>query len=363
MGWEDPGDGNPGVDLYSEDVVASTPLADDCPLHVSLSPILDRQDLRLDDSDVGQPRGAPRVVYSSEEDLTPPPEPTTTCLGAWKTSPVDVNKYVDDNLQVDQLNFENVVCVNGIKDKHAIMTQNVFRHVVRSAEMKGMKVNANKTNMICVSDGLHSVNGAHFYDRDGVKVESSDKLKVLGWHFSNRPSVATHLETIKRRFRERYWILRHLRHNGFSADDLLKVYKTIIRPVAEYMLEVFHPMMTDGQDEGLERLQSHALKCIYGGGLSGRRMRDMAGLLTLRERRIEQCDKFAAKCAGSERFEHWFPLKEGRRSARNGGKEKYKEEFARCKRLYNSPLFYMRRRLNGKEGREYGMRNKEFREG
>ena len=125
------------------------------------------------------------------------------------------------------------------------------------------------------------------------------------------------------------------------------------------MLEVFHPMMSDGQDEGLERLQTHALKCIFGPGISGRRMREMAELPTLRSRRIEQCDKFAAKCAASPRFEHWFPERTGR-STRN--KEKYREDFARCNRLYNSPLYYMRRRLNGKEGRSYGERNREYRE-
>ena len=128
------------------------------------------------------------------------------------------------------------------------------------------------------------------------------------------------------------------------------------------MLEVFHSMMSDSQDEALERLQTHALKCIFGPGLSGRRMRELAGIPTLRERRIVQIDKFAAKCANGDRFSDWFPLNYARRSARTGG-EKYREDYARCNRLYNSPIFYMRRRLNGKEGKTYGQRNKEYREG
>ena len=127
-------------------------------------------------------------------------------------------------------------------------------------------------------------------------------------------------------------------------------------------MEVFHPMMTDRQDEELERLQTHALKCIFGPGLSGRKMRDMSGLETLRERRTAQCDKFAKKCLANPRFEHWFPEKIGRRSTR-GASEPFREDFARCNRLYNSPLYYMRRRLNGKPGRTFGSRNKEYREG
>ena len=127
------------------------------------------------------------------------------------------------------------------------------------------------------------------------------------------------------------------------------------------MLEAFHSMLTDAQDESLERLQTHALKCIFGLGLSGRRMRELAGLETLRERRVAQCDKFALKCVRSDRFKEWFPLNQARRSARREG-EKYKEEYARCSRLYNSPIFYMRRRLNGKVGKQYGTRNREYRE-
>ena len=104
----------------------------------------------------------------------------------------------------------------------------------------------------------------------------------------SRPTVAAHLETVRRRFRERYWTLRHLKHNGFTQEDLIKVYTAVIRPVAEYMLEVFHSMMTDSQDEAFERLQSHALKCVFGPGISGRRMREMANVPTLREKRIER---------------------------------------------------------------------------
>ena len=305
-----------------------------------------------------------RVAYSSKEDITSPPEPTSTCLGPWVRELVDVDKYVDDNLQEEKVSMENaeraITNSTEVRTKQAMATQNVFRHVVRAAEKKGMRVNAAKTNMICVSDTFNFEASAFILDRDGVRVESTSKMKVLGWHFSSRPTPTAYIEVLKRRFRERYWTLRHLKHNGFTNEDLVRVYKSIVRPVADYMMEVYHSMITDRQDEEVERLQTHALWCIFSLGLSGRRMREMAGLSTLRERRIAACDKFAEKAASSDRFGHWFPLRSGRTSSRRG--EKYVEEYARCNRLLNSPLFYMRRRLNGKEGRSYGSRNKEFRE-
>ena len=118
-------------------------------------------------------------------------------------------------------------------------------------------------------------------------------------------------------------------------------------------------MLTDEQDQRIERLQSSALRSIYGYDTSYARMRELAGVETLRDRRIAASDKFASKCLGSTHFSQWFPLREGGRSRKG---ETYVEEYARTNRLYNSPIFYMRRRLNGKEGKRCGERNKEYRE-
>ena len=156
--------------------------------------------------------------------------------------------------------------------------------------------------------------------------------------------------------------MRNLKANGFNEEELVQVYKTVIQLVAEYGCVVFHSSLTDNQDERLERLQDHALKCIYGTDLSARRLRGKSGLDTLRSRREEINRKFAVKCAKDPVFERWFPLKTSRRSTRNGPGEVYKEEKARCERLMNSPLFYFRRVLNGKIGKTYGTRNREYRE-
>ena len=99
----------------------------------------------------------------------------------------------------------------------------------------------------------------------------------------------------------------------------------MIRPVADYGCVLYHSSLTDEQDELLDSLQN-------GQGISGRRMREMSGLTTLRERRIQLCYKFVAKCLGSDRFGHWFPQKSTRRSGRKiaGRTEDFVEMKARC---------------------------------
>ena len=120
-------------------------------------------------------------------------------------------------------------------------------------------------------------------------------------------------------------------------------------------------MLTDEQDQEVERLQAGALKCIYGFEMSYAMMREKVGVSTLRERRVQACDKFANKCIGNDRFNAWFPLKATGRSGMRKG-EVFKEEYARCKRLLDTPMFYMRRRMNGKPGKVYGERNKIYRD-
>ena len=97
-----------------------------------------------------------------------------------------------------------------MKDKHAVPTQNAFRSVRAAAEAKGMKVNALKTNLLCVSDATTYRAVAHIVDRDGQVLGSGKppgRLKVLGFTFSDRPTVRPHIMTIRKKFRQRFWTL------------------------------------------------------------------------------------------------------------------------------------------------------------
>ena len=92
-----------------------------------------------------------------------------------------------------------------------------------------MKVNADKTKQICISDSLSFKAKAHIYTTGGEQIDTDEQMKVLGFTFGSRPNCSTHVETIRRSFRGRYWLLIHLRQNGFSEKDLLKVYISMLR--------------------------------------------------------------------------------------------------------------------------------------
>ena len=296
--------------------------------------------------------------------LEPTPAETPVGTQVLTHKPVLVFKYIDNILTCEKVNFGNELVVNRggikIKVKLALNTQNGFRSISYNAGKLGMVVNSKKTGLLCVSDSLSYKAEAYILDGDGDRIDSVDSLKVLGFTFSAKPSVGSHVESVVKRMRQQTWALRHLAKTGFNTEELVRVYNSLLLPIADYCAPAYHSLTTDIQDQLLERAQVGALRAIYGYGKSARQLRQEAGVLTLRERRIEATDKFARKCLNSPRFCKWFPRKTGRASARNG--EEFQEDFAKCERLRNSPIYYMRRRLNGKPGKTYGEINKQYRE-
>ena len=309
-------------------------------------------------------RKSKRLNFTEELAVDVPEEPNHWTEARWKAAVALFLRFIDDGFCLSKVNFENSLgfSINGQKYriKHAVQAQNVFRHVVRRAEDLGMVVNAAKTAMICVSGATDFQADAFILDDDQRRIGCTNSIKELGIRFSNRLDMEDHVKYIAKAMRSRYWTLRNLKLNGFNNEELVHVYKTMLRPVAEYGCPVYHSSLTDDQDERLERLQDHALKCIFGTELLARRLRGKAGLTTLRERREEFVKKFALKCARDPAFDHWFPRRNTGRATRNT--DVYLEERARCERLKNSPIHYFRRILNGKEGKTHGTRNKEYRE-
>ena len=264
---------------------------------------------------------------------------------AWEKFLLSVFKYVDDNIIHEKLCMDGyVIDENGEKRARATRSQNLFAQITRIAELMGMKVNADKTMVLCISDSKTYKASAYIETPDGETISSVDSLKILGVHFSNKPDMAAQVESVCRKFRARIWSLRHLHHRGFSEADLVKVYKSTILPCHDYCSSVYHSSLTLSQTIVLERLQAKALKAIYGFDPSYRELMEKAGLTTLRARREAREASFARKCASSLRFSHWFPIKQSVRDTR--GSMMYEEKFARTHRCYNSPIYSMRRKLN-----------------
>jgi hypothetical protein len=67
------------------------------------------------------------------------------------------------------------------------------------------------------------------------------------------------------------------------------------------------------------------------------------GLESLEARRIDACDRCAKKRLVG-RFKHWFSKRDRKEGLRK--QKPFREDYARTDSLKNTPVYYIRRRLN-----------------
>ena len=171
-------------------------------------------------------------------------------------------------------------------------------------------------------------------------------MKILGFNFSNTPTVEFHLQYMSKKFRKRLWLLRNLKRARATKEDLVNCYCCFLRSVLDYCTNVYHPMLSQVQTNSLEKLQISALRIIYGYGIEKESLLSLSGLSTLQDRRSRLFETFCMKNYENERFKDaWFEERiftgPDLRNQRI-----LVEKFANTSRLFNSPIYAMRRKLN-----------------
>ena len=267
----------------------------------------------------------------------------------WEEKEIRKCIYIDDYNVIEKVRQRdaifNLTTAGRVSYAHAPKSQNFFNSLKTDAHAIGMKINDSQTQIICISPSINCCR-SYITTSDGVRIESSDKLNLLGFVFSPSPTPHAQLANILARFRKRLWSLRYVKKSGLVAKDLCLAYTTYLRPIPilEYGTIAIHSMLSQEQSDMNETQQSRALKIIYGDISSGQAL-VKSGLELLSDRREKAVDRFAAKLIVDPRFSHMFPLRpEEQRRARSS--HKYLELQSKTNRLYNSPFYYMRRRLN-----------------
>ena len=267
----------------------------------------------------------------------------------WQDRDLRVYKYVDDFLGIEKVCINNgqmtfsqnktEVCIRAGK------SENFYKTVEARSRTIGMSVNQNKTQMLCVSPSLH-YNTKTYIQLGNNYIKGQETLKILGFVFGRKPDISSQIASLSLKFRKRVWVLRHLKKAGIPSEDLVKLYLSLVLPVLDYTSVVYHSMLNKIQEDEIEKLQKLALKIIYGiYGVTYMSLLERSGLVPLKQRRMKFIDNFLKKTIETRKYIDWFPTKEF--SNYNLRTERlYVEKKARTSRLYNSPLFYFRRRLN-----------------
>ena len=268
----------------------------------------------------------------------------------WLDRPISTKVYIDDLNTIEKVKQSTAITTfsegKPLVKPHAINSEKNFARIKSRAETIGMRVNSEKTQLLCITGNTTSRVTSYIRTAEGQEINSSENLKILGFWFGRNPNVNVHVQKLLDKFRGRLWSLRHLKKSGMLPSDLLFVYMTILRPVLDFAVPSYHPMLTLAQSAHLESLQKRALKIIYGVDLSYRESLAIANITTLKERREELTRKFTYATLKNPRYtDGWFPKKPEKHYQTRSNRP-YCEEKLRTERMKKNPLTFMRRLLN-----------------
>ena len=143
-----------------------------------------------------------------------------------------------------------------------------------------MLINEAKTGLMCVPAAT-SFRPKVTIDLAGTAIAGSPSMKVLGLTLDSNFSFNSHVRSLCSRMRSHTWTLLRLKRAGLTEEGLINTYKTLIRPLVEYVSPVWHPIINASQSVAIERQQTQALMNIYGPNMSARKMRNKVDLKTL----------------------------------------------------------------------------------
>ena len=119
--------------------------------------------------------------------------------------------YIDDLNNIEKVKQATAISIISETKTtllpHATKSEANFERVKNRAEEIGMRVNASKTQLLCIS-GNNAFNVQSYIRTANEEIRSTDKLKILGFWFGPTPNVGLHVKKMLRKFRSRLWALK-----------------------------------------------------------------------------------------------------------------------------------------------------------
>ena len=255
-------------------------------------------------------------------------------------------KYVDDTTLVESVPANKVIRhISGTNPTEWIPADTIERamnHISQRACDIGMRVNAKKTQLVCLSieNGYQST--ASITAGEDMIV-GKDNMKLLGFQLS--VGMHAQVQFIREKFRRSFWSLINLRQAGMIGDQLFSMYTVFVRPLIETNAVVYHAMINKGQSQDIERLQKLVLRLCYGRE-SYNTILEAKNIRSLEDRRVEAVRKFSAKVINNPRFADKWLIRRDSIDTNLRTRRPYIERKCRTDRLKKSPLILIQKTAN-----------------
>ena len=195
---------------------------------------------------------------------------------------------------------------------------------------------------------------------NGNALKTVDKIKLLGVMITSDLKWGENTELICSKVNKKLFIISKLKQFGVQKEDLINIWKVMLRPITEYAAPLWHSGLNEADINRLENLQKKVLGMILGTiYIKHKRYYNIENkaktydevlqkyeLTTLKQRREVLTQNFALETIKNESHKNMFTFTQEKtimtRSKRIVHEEKYNTD-----RYKYSAVPYMARVLNG----------------
>ena len=130
----------------------------------------------------------------------------------------------------------------------------------------------NKDKMIINESKCHSItfnfSGKNLPPQNlllnGNVINPTNKIKLLGVHLTSDLKWTSNTTNICSKVNQKLYLINKLKHYGLKKGELVTAWTSILRPITEYAVPLWHSGLTDYDINRIEMLQKRVLSIIFG---------------------------------------------------------------------------------------------------
>ena len=188
------------------------------------------------------------------------------------------------------------------------------------------------------------------YKAGDSEVETSEEMKLMGLVISNDLTWKSNTNNMTQKAYKRLWMVKRLKSNGASLNDLVDVYVKQTRSILEFGAPVWNSNLTQDYVASIERVQKSFLYIALGDKYNNYESAlKVVNLESLEHRRTQLCLNFAVQAAKHPKHHSWFVPNNPPGAKTRSIKEQFKPPLCRLKRFAKSPIPYLTNLLNNRK--------------
>ena len=226
-----------------------------------------------------------------------------------------------------------------------LKSQTYLNEIEKWTQNQKMELNENKTKVMIFNFTRKKQFSTRLTLNNKI-IETIKETKLLGTIITDNLKWNKNTKFICKKAYARMQLLQKIRSFTSNIKDLIHIYKTFVRSVAEQSCVVWNSSLTRKNIRDLERIQKVAVKLIIGNRYEYQEALQILNLPTMKTRRKMLTERFAVKCVKNKKTSTMFQQSNTKHKMKLRKTKKYHESKALTRRFQISAIPTMQKILN-----------------